>query len=65
MASIYPRVSPYLEGTPADVPPVDLDSPEVICRGWVPENSLYLVNGQIYFSKEKAINGPSDEDAGD
>lgn len=62
MASIYPKVSPYLEGLPVDPPPVDLESPEVVCPGWIPGNTLYLVNGQIYFSKEKAINGPPDED---
>ena len=57
IVSIYLRGSPYLEGIPVDLPPVDLESPELVCPGLILENTFYLENGSIYFSKEKAING--------
>lgn len=57
--NIYARLSGYLEEIPVNVPKIESDTPIIIVL--CPElpakrNKIYEINGNMYFSKEKAIN---------
>lgn len=60
IVSVYARLFGYLDEIPVDVPKVDSDTPIIIrlCPEFElgKRSKFYLEHGNIYFSKEKAIN---------